>query len=109
MSDHCLHVHDHVVSSGIYLAIEMFIKAFVHGANQIQPSVNVHSFSLCFVNIFSFHRVFHSIVSLVKMEKTIRTILDQAQNNNIRHGEHLKALADFYSKVCLIEIERFLD
>jgi hypothetical protein len=33
------------------------------------------------------------------MEKTIRTILDQAQNNNIRHGEHLKALADFYAKV----------
>ena len=33
------------------------------------------------------------------MEKTIRTILDQAQNNNIRHGEHLKALAEFYSKV----------
>lgn len=33
------------------------------------------------------------------MEKAIRTILDQAQNNNIRHGEHLKALADFYSKV----------
>jgi hypothetical protein len=35
------------------------------------------------------------------MEKTIRTILDQAQNNNIRHGEHLKALADFYAKVLL--------
>ena len=33
------------------------------------------------------------------MEKTIRTILDQAQNNNIRHGEHLKALAEFYIKV----------
>jgi hypothetical protein len=33
------------------------------------------------------------------MEKTIRTILDQAQNNNIRHGEHLKALAEFYTKV----------
>ncbi|CAF0826475.1 unnamed protein product [Adineta steineri] len=32
------------------------------------------------------------------MEKAIRTILDQAQNNNIRHGEHLKALADLYSK-----------
>ncbi|CAF3088628.1 unnamed protein product [Rotaria socialis] len=32
------------------------------------------------------------------MEKTIRTILDQAQNNNIRHGEHLKALADLYTK-----------
>src|SRR4051812_42383512 len=32
------------------------------------------------------------------MEKTIRTILDQAQNNNIRHGEHLKALADYYAK-----------
>ncbi|CAF2641633.1 unnamed protein product [Rotaria sp. Silwood2] len=32
------------------------------------------------------------------MEKTIRTVLDQAQNNNIRHGEHLKALADLYSK-----------
>ncbi|CAF3443486.1 unnamed protein product [Rotaria sp. Silwood1] len=32
------------------------------------------------------------------MEKTIRTVLDQAQNSNIRHGEHLKALADLYSK-----------
>ncbi|CAF3641117.1 unnamed protein product [Rotaria sordida] len=32
------------------------------------------------------------------MEKTIRTVLDQAQNNNIRHGEHLKALADLYTK-----------
>jgi hypothetical protein len=52
------------------------------------------------------------------MEKTIRTILDQAQNNNIRHGEHLKALADFYAKVlsknfyflCLIAflLDRFL-
>jgi hypothetical protein len=39
------------------------------------------------------------------MEKTIRTILDQAQNNNIRHGEHLKALADFYAKVF---IEKYL-
>jgi len=33
------------------------------------------------------------------MEKTIRTILDQAQNNNIRHGEHIKALAEYYTKV----------
>ncbi len=44
-------------------------------------------------------------VRIVKMEKTIRTILDQAQNNNIRHGEHLKALADFYAKVF---IEKYL-
>lgn len=36
------------------------------------------------------------------MEKTIRTILDQAQNNNIRHGEHLKALAEYYTKVTSI-------
>lgn len=36
------------------------------------------------------------------MEKTIRTILDQAQNNNIRHGEHLKALADLYTKVFFV-------
>jgi len=43
------------------------------------------------------------------MEKTIRTILDQAQNNNIRHGEHLKALADFYAKVLYRKMSSLFD
>lgn len=41
------------------------------------------------------------------MEKTIRIILDQTQNNNIRHGEHLKALAEFYAKVFYRKVSSF--
>ena len=42
------------------------------------------------------------------MEKTIRTVIDQAQNNNIRHGEHLKTLADLYAKVFTLRISLFI-
>jgi len=60
-------------------------------------------------HICSFFELSVAILRLVKMEKTIRTILDQAQNNNIRHGEHLKALADFYAKVLYRKMSSLFD